>query len=116
MLRITECIFHYVCWFLFADQTPRNVATSVAFSAYLARDLDNLGLDQTVIFENVTLNEGNAYNPLVGTFHVLRAGLYFFTVTLQSFQKRRQWFTLVADRQMQTELGTKWPLIQPYYA
>ncbi|KAH3829183.1 hypothetical protein DPMN_131175 [Dreissena polymorpha] len=86
------------------DQTQTNVATSVTFSAFLARDLDNLGPDQTVIFENVTLNDGNAYNPLLGTFHVPRAGMYFFTVTLQSFQKRRQWFTLSADRQMQTEL------------
>ncbi|KAH3801155.1 heavy metal-binding protein HIP-like [Dreissena polymorpha] len=85
-------------------QTQTNVSNRVAFSAYLARDLDNLGPDQTVIFENVTLNDGNAYNPLLGTFHVPQAGLYFFTVTLQSFQKRRQWFKLVADRHIQAEL------------
>jgi len=54
----------------------------VAFFATNQASQGNLGINQNIIFEDVSLNLGNAYRPGHGLFIVPRAGIYMFSATL----------------------------------
>ena len=57
-----------VC-FLFVD---------IAFQSSLTKNLYNLKNEETVIFDKVLLNEGNAYNQRTGEFTATVEGVYSF--------------------------------------
>ncbi|KAH3851283.1 complement C1q tumor necrosis factor-related protein 3-like [Dreissena polymorpha] len=59
----------------------RNSAT-VAFTALLNKPKENIGRGQKIIFQNVVLNKGGAYNPRTGVFTAPVTGLYLFSATL----------------------------------
>ena len=52
---------------------------NVAFSAYLDHDENNLGAKETLVFNQILLNEGNSYNKYTGSFTAPTAGVYSFT-------------------------------------
>jgi hypothetical protein len=45
--------------------------TPFAFSAVLDHNVDHAGIEQTVLFNKVLLNDGNAYNNRTGTYAFL---------------------------------------------
>ncbi|KAL3853090.1 hypothetical protein ACJMK2_016668 [Sinanodonta woodiana] len=64
--------------------SPANVtslATGIAFTATLSRETTHV-YEQTVIFDNVKLNEGNCYDSSTGRFRAPFRGLYMFSVTI----------------------------------
>ncbi|XP_061168854.1 complement C1q-like protein 2 [Saccostrea echinata] len=65
--------------------TSRIAATStgrgsVAFTAILSHDTE-LANGQTVVFDKILVNRGNAYNKNFGHFRVQNSGIYQFTVS-----------------------------------
>lgn len=54
----------------------------VVFQLSLNKFLENLKTQETVVFDEITLNEGNAYNKTSGIFTTTFDGLYSFTMTL----------------------------------
>ncbi|XP_062619514.1 complement C1q tumor necrosis factor-related protein 3-like, partial [Saccostrea cucullata] len=57
---------------------------SVAFHTTLTNHLQNMGKQQTVIFDKVTLNEGNGYDKKTGIFTAPEKGVYTFTWTIMT--------------------------------
>lgn len=53
----------------------------VFFQLSLNKFLENLKTQETVVFDEITLNEGNAYNKTSGIFTTPFDGLYSFTLT-----------------------------------
>lgn len=56
----------------------------VAFQTSLTKTLENLRRHQTVIFDKVLLNEGNAYSKASGIFTAPSDGIYSFTWTMST--------------------------------
>lgn len=54
----------------------------VAFTAKLGAHATNLGLHQTIVFEQVHTNIGDAYAPDSGIFSAPTDGIYFFTSSI----------------------------------
>ncbi|KAL3870858.1 hypothetical protein ACJMK2_038893 [Sinanodonta woodiana] len=50
----------------------------VAFSVYLDHAIHNLGPNQILIFNQILLNEGHAYNKFTGVFSATVGGVYIF--------------------------------------
>ena len=70
----------------------------VAFTAGISStDLHNLGEHQTIIFDKVLTNFGNAYHPHTGIFFVPFSGGYVITVTVTVKPGLAQWLELVVD-------------------
>ncbi|XP_061176947.1 heavy metal-binding protein HIP-like [Saccostrea echinata] len=63
---------------------------SIAFQSSLSSTLENMGNQQTVIFDKVTLNEGKGYNKKTGVFTAPEEGLFNFSWTMKS--KAGQYF------------------------
>ncbi|XP_061180238.1 complement C1q tumor necrosis factor-related protein 3-like [Saccostrea echinata] len=57
----------------------------IAFSAYLSSDVHPLATNEAIIYNNVQLNEGNAYNAHVGRFQAPIGGIYHFVASAQSY-------------------------------
>ncbi|XP_060589691.1 complement C1q-like protein 4, partial [Ruditapes philippinarum] len=62
----------------------RAIQAQVAFSAYLSHLQDHLGTSQTVKFDKIITNDGNAYNAVTGIFTVPVTGTYVFIFYLSS--------------------------------
>ncbi|KAL3853097.1 hypothetical protein ACJMK2_016675 [Sinanodonta woodiana] len=58
-----------------------SITTGIAFTATLSRETTHV-YEQTVIFDNVKLNEGNCYDSSTGQFRAPFRGLYIFSVTM----------------------------------
>ncbi len=57
----------------------------VAFSAHLANTAEkSISKGDTVIFDNIVTNEGNAFNQVKGSFTAPYKGLYFFTINFMT--------------------------------
>jgi hypothetical protein len=54
---------------------------SVAFFAYLSKNLSKLGKGTQLVYDVVNLNDGNGYNKADGTFTAPSGGLYVFHVS-----------------------------------
>ncbi|KAK3601559.1 hypothetical protein CHS0354_027795 [Potamilus streckersoni] len=68
------------------DQTASSgnvtsIRASIGFTATLSKDTTHV-LEQTVIFDNVKVNEGNCYDSSTGRFRAPFRGLYIFSVTI----------------------------------
>nr|XP_011425247.2 complement C1q tumor necrosis factor-related protein 3 [Crassostrea gigas] len=57
---------------------------SIAFQSSLKGNLENMKTYETVIFNQVSLNEGNTYNTTSGKFTAPVDGVYFFSWTTLS--------------------------------
>uniref|UniRef100_A0A8W8I114 C1q domain-containing protein n=1 Tax=Magallana gigas TaxID=29159 RepID=A0A8W8I114_MAGGI len=68
---------------------------AIAFTARLSRDV-NLAQGQTVVFDKIQLNIGNAYHETYGHFSAPIAGLYQFALTLLN-NGNESYFTLVRN-------------------
>lgn len=55
---------------------------AIAFQSSLTKTLENMRNQETVIFDNVSLNEGNAYDNNSGIFTAPLDGIYSFTWTI----------------------------------
>ncbi|VDI73382.1 Hypothetical predicted protein [Mytilus galloprovincialis] len=60
----------------------RATTTQVAFHARLKNDLTSIGTNQPIVFDDVTLNNGNAYNSGDGIFITPVAGVYVFALSI----------------------------------
>ncbi|XP_052678292.1 heavy metal-binding protein HIP-like [Crassostrea angulata] len=54
----------------------------IAFQSSLTKQLENMKNQETVIFDKVSLNEGNAYDKTSGIFTAPLDGIYSFTWTI----------------------------------
>jgi len=61
------------------------IETPVAFFATLTSHISHAGQNQTIAFDRVVTNVGNAYNPHVGVFNAPVTGIYVFSVSLLSY-------------------------------
>ncbi|XP_060591223.1 complement C1q tumor necrosis factor-related protein 3-like [Ruditapes philippinarum] len=76
----------------------RSPQSHVAFTAGVSsQNLNNLGDHQTIIFDNVITNIGNAYHPHTGIFTVPVKGAYVITLTMTVEPDQVQWLDLVVD-------------------
>ncbi|XP_060601954.1 uncharacterized protein LOC132755164 isoform X1 [Ruditapes philippinarum] len=72
----------------------------VAFTAILDHEVLHSGIDQTVVFNKVLLNDGNAYNNHTGVFTVPKEGVYMFYLAFGAgFEAHRLWLHIVVDGQ-----------------
>ncbi|XP_060563689.1 complement C1q-like protein 2 [Ruditapes philippinarum] len=62
----------------------RAIQAQVAFSAYLSYFQEHLGIHQTVKFDKIITNDGNAYNAVTGIFTVPVTGTYVFIFYINS--------------------------------
>lgn len=60
----------------------------IAFFAELSNDMVNPSSGQTVVFDQILTNVGNAYNPSTGIFTAPLPGTYHFNVVLSSPENR----------------------------
>ncbi|XP_052706001.1 complement C1q-like protein 4 [Crassostrea angulata] len=58
--------------------------SQIAFHAQLTHNIENLGIHQAILFDNVLLNEGNGYSIYEGEFIAPVSGLYVFAWTISS--------------------------------
>eukprot|EP00105_Crassostrea_gigas_P032547 XP_011455588.1 PREDICTED: complement C1q tumor necrosis factor-related protein 3 [Crassostrea gigas] len=59
----------------------KDAADTIAFQSTLTKTLLNMKLHETVVFDKVSLNEGNAYSTATGKFTAPLDGIYSFTWT-----------------------------------
>ncbi|KAH3730427.1 complement C1q tumor necrosis factor-related protein 3-like [Dreissena polymorpha] len=71
-----------------------------AFTACVQGFDTNFGNHQTIIFEKVITNVGNAYNPNNGEFTAPISGVYAFHVSLMVFYQSETYFQIVKDGQL----------------
>ena len=60
------------------------LGSMVAFHSVMYQNNENLTSGQTIKFEKVKQNFGNAYDPHYGIFTCPKSGLYFFTTTIMA--------------------------------
>ncbi|KAL4235875.1 hypothetical protein ACF0H5_004264 [Mactra antiquata] len=68
----------------------------VAFSAHTLADY-SLDTNQILIFQHTYLNEGNAYDNVIGLFTAPVVGLYMFSVHSCNYSARAFYFYIVVD-------------------
>jgi len=68
--------------------------TPVAFFATLTSHIVHAGQNQTIAFDRVLTNVGNAYNAHVGLFTAPVSGIYVFSVSLLSMPGHTTHFSL----------------------
>jgi len=54
----------------------------ISFTAYLDHIVQHLGIGQTIVFNQVLINDGNGYNKHTGVFTAPITGTYFFTFSI----------------------------------
>ncbi|XP_052770659.1 fibroblast growth factor receptor 3-like isoform X4 [Mya arenaria] len=71
----------------------------VAFHAYYPVD-SSLDTNQILILSNVTMNEGDGYDNVIGTFRAPVAGLYYFAAHVCNYATRGFYYEIVKDHAM----------------
>lgn len=72
--------------------------TPFAFSAVLGNNVDHVGIEKTVLFNTVLLNDGNAYNNRTGVFTVPKEGVYMFYLAFSAgIEPHKVWMHIVVD-------------------
>jgi len=62
--------------------TGSAVVQRVAFTATMSKSIGGIGIGQTIVFDNIVTNIGNAYNPQTGKFVVPVSAFYVVTLTV----------------------------------
>ncbi|CAC5363975.1 unnamed protein product [Mytilus coruscus] len=75
---------------------PVRATTQVAFHARLRKDLTSIGVNQPIVFDDVTLNNGNAYNSGDGIFITPVAGVYVFALSIMVVREHHIHITLAS--------------------
>ncbi|VDI44459.1 Hypothetical predicted protein [Mytilus galloprovincialis] len=75
---------------------PLRATTQVAFHARLKNDLTSIGTNQPIVFDDVTLNNGNAYNSGDGIFITPVAGVYVFALSIMVYHEHHIKITLAS--------------------
>ena len=65
--------------------TEKGINGEIAFSAYLSHVIPHLSHGHTIKFDQIILNDGNAYNQYSGVFTVPRSGVYLLTFTFDVY-------------------------------
>ena len=82
--------------FYFTEKT----GDKIAFTAVLTPGkLSNLGAGQTIVFDKVITNFGDAYDKITGTFTAPKRGIYVFDMALMVDPGQRQYVEFVKDGQ-----------------
>ncbi|XP_062580716.1 complement C1q subcomponent subunit B-like [Saccostrea cucullata] len=87
------------------QQIKRN-SYMCAFSSILSKDLPNTGRTQTIVFDHVITNTGNAYNRHTGIFHAPSNGIFAFSWTMNS-EKINGHFELMHNSKIITAISTE---------
>ncbi|KAK3588167.1 hypothetical protein CHS0354_012232 [Potamilus streckersoni] len=69
----------------------------VAFSTYVSKYVDNLGINQVIKYDGVLTNEGNAYNVHTGMFTCPQDGLYLVSFFVATVNNQTVWVQLMVD-------------------
>jgi hypothetical protein len=69
----------------------------IAFTTCLGSSPKVLGLHQTLVFDHVILNEGDAYDPRHGIFRAPVSGVYQFVLTFLNDGINRAYIEIVKD-------------------
>ena len=93
-------------WFVTRDpnfdilffSSGRQSSPTIAFSAYLTKSLTGLGMDHTLRFDGITLNEGGGYNHYTGIFSTPKSGVYLFSFYIEDSNNHLLRAKLVVDR------------------
>ena len=72
--------------FLFLEKRVDEFGNIIAFHAKTGPHQQNLNINQTFLFHDVTQNIGNGYNSNSGIFICPMEGLYSFSMTILSFR------------------------------
>ncbi|XP_060591224.1 uncharacterized protein LOC132746163 [Ruditapes philippinarum] len=87
-------------------QRQVSIQTHVAFTAGVSiPNLHNLGVHQTIVFDYVITNIGNAYHQHTGIFNVPVKGAYAITLTMTIEPDKFQWLELVVDGSSTYDIG-----------
>lgn len=78
-------------------RVDRQEREQIAFSAYLNRDLSNLGPGHTIQYGATRLNEGNAFNAQTGIFTVPHDGVYLFAFACEDYHNHRIYADIYVD-------------------
>jgi hypothetical protein len=70
---------------------------SVAFFAYLSKNLSKLGRGTKFVYDVVNLNDGNGYTKATGTFTAPSSGLYVFHVSTGVYDRTHASIQLVLN-------------------
>lgn len=74
-----------------------SVNTLVGFTAYLDHNVDHLGIDQTIVFNQILFNDGGGYNHATGMFTCPVFGVYLFFFEVGSGSQHQIVAKLVVD-------------------
>ncbi|KAL4235874.1 hypothetical protein ACF0H5_004263 [Mactra antiquata] len=83
----------------------------VAFNAHTLADY-SLDTNQILIFQHTYLNEGNAYDNVIGLFTAPVAGLYMFSVHSCNWAGRGFYYYIIVDNNIIAK-STKFNNVQP---
>ena len=75
-----------------------------SFSAYLNQNISSLGPDQTIIYNEILLNDGTAYNQNSGIFTVPVTGTYLFTASAEHYLSTLIWLKIVKNGVLQASI------------
>lgn len=82
---------------------PSSHDETVAFYAYMSTNMNNIGGQQTLIFDVVKTNAGNGLHPTTGVFTSPSSGFYVFTWTIRLHDNSFHSIVLILNGQ---EVGT----------
>ena len=81
------------------------LAPQVAFTASLSQNINGLGIHQTIVFDDVTINVGDSYNRHNGMFVVPVSGYYVVAITVSAVKETfEKYVELVQDGTPLTDL------------
>lgn len=85
---------------------PGTQNSRVAFTAYIDKTISHLRINQTVPFNKVLLNDGNAFNVHTGIFSCPHSGVYLFTFNIETYGNGFIHTKLVVDGENQLDAVT----------
>ena len=77
--------------------TKRQVSGEIAFSAYLSYIIPHLAPGHTIKYDQIIINDGNAYNHYTGIFTVPTTGVYLLTFHFDVQDNRKEGIKLVVN-------------------
>jgi len=86
----------------------------VAFFATLTSHVTHAGRNQTIAFDRVVTNVGNAYNPHVGVVTAPVSGIYVFSVSLLSYPGHKTHYQLYKNNDFVSNIYLHTPSASDY--